>query len=77
MCVSRNRPKSDRCHIGDESPNLSGIGLRCVEFKKNFTVVYVDDKHVSVCTQIIVFCAWVVNGNRPSWGKSNINQLQS
>ena len=29
-CVSRNGPKSDRCHLGDESPNLSGIGLRCV-----------------------------------------------
>ena len=25
-----NRSRSDRCHIGDESPNLSGIGLRCV-----------------------------------------------
>ena len=30
VCVSRNGPKSDRCHLGDESPNLSGIGLRCV-----------------------------------------------
>ena len=29
-CVSRNGPKSDRCHLGDESPNLSGIGLRFV-----------------------------------------------
>ena len=29
-CVSRNSPKSDRCHLEDESPNLSGIGLRCV-----------------------------------------------
>ena len=29
-CVSRNGPKSDRCHLEDESPNLSGIGLRCV-----------------------------------------------
>ena len=29
-CVSRNGPKSDRCHLDNESPNLSGIGLRCV-----------------------------------------------
>ena len=29
-CVSRNGPKSDRCHLDDESPNLSGIELRCV-----------------------------------------------
>ena len=28
--MSRNGPKSDRCHLDDESPNLSGIGLRCV-----------------------------------------------
>ena len=29
-CVSRNDPKSDRCHLDNASPNLSGIGLRCV-----------------------------------------------
>ena len=26
----RNGPKSDRCHLDDEPPNLSGIGLTCV-----------------------------------------------
>ena len=29
-CVSRNGPKSDRCHLDDASHNMSGIGLRCV-----------------------------------------------
>ena len=37
-CVSRNGPKSDRCHLGDESPNLSGIGLRCVSCNRPQTI---------------------------------------
>ena len=41
MCVSRNRPKSDRCHIGDESPNLSGIGLRCVSCNRPQEVFFI------------------------------------
>ena len=55
-CVSRNGPKSDRCHLEDESPNLSGIGLRCVLCNWPLELVRrVWYKCVSVLSNIIEF----------------------